>query len=112
MYCKSLVIHEFGHALGLIHEHQREDRPFNINVKYVKHNFEKLGMPSYKATKENIINTYPNIHVDKSKFEDALNNKEELFEFQKKNCDDIRQHFLEVNEKNKQKFLNTIKYII
>jgi len=69
LYCKSLVIHEFGHALGLIHEHQREDRPFNINVKYVKHNFEKLGMPSYKAAKENIIDTYPNIHVDKSKFD-------------------------------------------
>jgi hypothetical protein len=44
-----------------------------------------------------------------------LENKTDEFlikRIQKKNCDDIRQHFLEVNEKNKQKFLNTIKYII
>jgi len=67
-------------------------------------NNEYLSKSLYKLRK--------GFFVDKSKFEDALNNKEELFEFQKKNCDDIRQHFLEVNEKNKQKFLNTIKYII
>lgn len=68
-YCKSMVMHEFGHALGLIHEHQREDRPFSINVKYVKNNFEKLGMPSYDAAKENIIKTYQNINVSRSRFD-------------------------------------------
>ena len=50
--------------------------------------------------------------VDKVKFDDLLNNKEELLEFQKKNCDNIRQYFLEVNKTNKQKFLNTIKFIL
>jgi glycosyltransferase involved in cell wall biosynthesis len=50
--------------------------------------------------------------VDKVKFDDLLNEKEELFEFQKKNCDNIRQYFLEVNKTNKQKFLNTIKFIL
>jgi len=49
--------------------------------------------------------------VDKVNFDELLNNKEELFEFQKKNSDNIRQHFLHVNKINKQKFLNTIKFI-
>jgi len=62
-YCKSLVMHEFGHALGLIHEHQREDRPFNLDLKYIKKNYEKLGMPSFEAAKENIIKTYNNLNV-------------------------------------------------
>jgi glycosyltransferase involved in cell wall biosynthesis len=50
--------------------------------------------------------------VDKVNFDELLNNKEELFEFQKKNSDNIRQHFLHVNKINKQKFLNMIEYII
>lgn len=28
---KFLILHEFGHALGLIHEHQREDAPILYN---------------------------------------------------------------------------------
>ena len=50
--------------------------------------------------------------IDENKFDELLNNKEELFEFQKKNCDNIRQHFLDVNKINKQKFLDILKYII
>jgi hypothetical protein len=41
-----------------------------------------------------------------------LNNKEELFKFQKKNSENIRQYFLNMNKINKQKFLNMIEYII
>jgi hypothetical protein len=67
-------------------------------------NYEYLSNPLYKLRK--------GYFVDKSKFEDMLNNKEDLFEFQKNNCDNIRHHFLEVNDKNKRKLLNTIKYII
>ena len=40
-----------------------------------------------------------------------MNNKEELFEFQKNNSDNIRKYFLDTNNKNKQKFLNTISFI-
>jgi len=50
--------------------------------------------------------------VDKINFDEILNNKEELFEFQKKNCDKIRQYFLHVNKTNKEKFLNTINFIL
>ena len=50
--------------------------------------------------------------IDENKFDELLNNKEELFEFQKKNCDNIRQYFLDVNKINKQKFLDILKYII
>ena len=50
--------------------------------------------------------------IDEQKLEELLNNKEQLFEFQKTNCSQIRHHFIEVNNKNKQKFLNIIKSIL
>ena len=66
-------------------------------------NYEFLNTNDYKLRKGYI--------VDEVKVKELLNNKEELLEFQKKNCDNIRQHFLDVNTTNKQKFLNTIVYI-
>jgi hypothetical protein len=71
-------------------------------VNNVNYNF--LNTNKYKLRKGYI--------VDKIKFNELIDNKNDLFEFQKKNCDDIRQHFLDVNKINKQKFLNVIKYII
>jgi len=68
-YCKSLVLHEFGHALGLVHEHQREDRPFNLNINYIRKNFKKMGMPTFEIAKENIINTYDPKSILKSRFD-------------------------------------------
>ncbi len=72
-------------------------------------NYEYLSNPLYKLRK--------GYFVDKSKFEDTLNNKEYLFEFQKNNCDNIRHHFLE-NCKNHfyiqlefSTFMMTNKYI-
>ena len=50
--------------------------------------------------------------VDRIEFKKLMDNKEELFEFQKKNCDNIRKYFLDFNKTNKQKFLNTIKFIL
>ena len=67
-------------------------------------NYEFLSASMYK-----LRNGY---FIDKSKFEEMLNNKEELFEFQKNNSENIRNHFLEVNRKNKQKLLNIFKLVI
>jgi hypothetical protein len=50
--------------------------------------------------------------VDDIKVKDLLNNKEGLLEFQKKNSENIRQYFLNMNKINKRKFLNTIEYVI
>lgn len=71
---------------------------YNYNTDY-----EFLNTKNYKFRKGYVVN--------EAKFKEVLYNKEELFEFQKKNCDNIRQHFLDVNKTNKQKFLNTIKFI-
>ena len=68
-YCKAMVIHEFGHALGFIHEHQREDRPFEFNIDYIKNNYLKMGMPSYKAAVENIIKKYSINRINYSDFD-------------------------------------------
>lgn len=78
-----------------------------VSIKYTyEHviNCEFLSTKKYKFRK--------GYFVDKLKFKSLFDNKEELFEFQKKNKDDIRNFFLTVNKNNKNKFLNIIKYII
>jgi glycosyltransferase involved in cell wall biosynthesis len=47
--------------------------------------------------------------VDENEFSDLLNEKDKLLEFQKKNKELIREYFLYINNKNKEKFLNIIK---
>ena len=66
-------------------------------------NYEFLNTNDYKLRNGYII--------DGVKVKELLNNKDELLEFQKKNEGLIREHFLYINEKNKEKFLNTIKFI-
>lgn len=78
-----------------------------VPVKYIyEHaiNCEFLSTKKYKFRK--------GYFVDRIKFNELLNNKEELFEFQKKNHSNIRHHFLYTNKINKNKFLNIIKYIL
>ena len=66
--------------------------------------YEFLNTKNYKLRKGYI--------VDDTKVKELLSKKDELLEFQKKNCDNIRQHFLDINKINKQKFLKTIEHII
>ena len=66
-------------------------------------NYEFLNTNDYKLRKGYI--------VDGIEVKELLNNKEELLEFQKKNKELIREYFLYINEKNKQKFLKTIEFI-
>ena len=65
--------------------------------------YEFLNTKNYKLRKGYI--------VDNTKVKELLSKKDELLEFQKKNCDNIRQHFLDINKTNKQKFLKTIEFI-
>ncbi len=66
-------------------------------------NYEFLNTNDYKLRNGYI--------VDDIKVKELLNNKEGLLEFQKKNKELIREYFLYINEKNKQKFLKTIEFI-
>lgn len=68
-YCKSLVLHEFGHSLGLIHEHQRSNRPFAWDKRYIKENYLKLGMPTVKSARENIFKICNVNNTVKSRFD-------------------------------------------
>ena len=55
----AVVVHEFGHLLGMIHEHSREDVPFTWNKDVV---YKALGCPPNCWDKNvvdfNIFNTY------------------------------------------------------
>lgn len=81
-------------------------------VKFVKikdihtynENYKFLNTKDYKFRKGYL--------VCESKFNELLNNKEELLDFQRKNKELIRKHFLYINEKNKQKFLNIINLVL
>jgi len=50
--------------------------------------------------------------VDKNNLYNLLGDRKELFEFQKNNCESIRHHFLNVNKRNKEKFLNNIEHLL
>jgi len=58
-FLQSAVLHEFGHAFGLEHEHQREDRPFTWDIAWMKENIDKLGLDTWKDVVFNYINTTP-----------------------------------------------------
>lgn len=54
------VIHEFGHALGMLHEHQNnlfESNPIKLNINAVKTYYRNLGMGDEGAA-TNVIDTY------------------------------------------------------
>ena len=73
------------------------------NVYSYNTNYEFLNTKNYKFRKGYV--------VDETKFEEVINNKEELFDYQKKNKELIRDHFLYINNKNKENFLNVFKFI-
>lgn len=67
-------------------------------------NYEFLNTNKYKFRKGYFINNI--------EFRKLIQNKNELFEFQKENKELIRDYFLYVNNKNKEKFLNCIEHIL
>lgn len=73
------------------------------NVYSYNTNYEFLNTKNYKFRKGYV--------VDETKFEEVINNKEELFDYQKKNKELIRDYFLYINNKNKENFLNVFKFI-
>ncbi len=81
-------------------------------VKFVSIQKEETFVINHRFLNNNLFKFRKGYFVSKSKIDELLNEKEYLFEFQKNKRWDIRQHFLDVNVTNKNKFLNTIKAIL
>ncbi len=104
MSCGKLVICS---EIPVFKEYLDPDLVKFIRIKDVytyNENYKFLNTKDYKLRKGYL--------VCESEFNELLNNKKELFDFQNKNKESIRRHFLSVNGKNKQKFLNIINSIL
>lgn len=86
------VRHELGHALGLIHEHQREDRDtyvtvFRNNIKFNEYdNFQKITRPMAAFT---FYDTYSLMHYQSDAFA-----KPGFFSMQRKNGSNIARNLI------------------
>lgn len=58
IYRKTTILHEFGHMLGLGHEHQRADRPDYLNDGSLLRDCMKNQKQSKKWCKNNLLNKY------------------------------------------------------
>ena len=59
------IQHEFGHALGLKHEHQHPDRTLDLNRENIYDEYEKRGRFSYEADND-IVRTFSRHQVQAS----------------------------------------------
>lgn len=55
-----VILHEFGHALGLVHEHQSPKRVINFNLQYLLKYYEKPPFEwNENLVRDNIIKKIP-----------------------------------------------------
>ncbi|AZF36015.1 hypothetical protein C4J87_1242 [Pseudomonas sp. R1-43-08] len=63
------IQHEFGHAIGLKHEHQHPDRTLDLNRQNIYDEYASRGEPSYKA-KNDILRPFSRKEVKTSNYDD------------------------------------------
>jgi serralysin len=64
-----VVVHEFGHLLGMIHEHQRGDAPFKWNKEFVYAEMLRTNKWSHQQVDENIFDQTAMNTLNASKFD-------------------------------------------
>jgi len=102
--CSKLVICS---EIPVFKEYLNPDLVKFVSTEYIcqyTKSFEFLNTDKYKFRR--------GYFVDPIEFKKLMDNKEELFEFQRVNKDNIRCHYLDVTDKNKNRLLHTIKNII
>lgn len=69
---KRLTLHEFGHALGLVHEHQRPDTQIEWNTMFVNNYFKTSYNWTDEMIKRNLYDVYDKNEVNSSDVVDPL----------------------------------------
>jgi hypothetical protein len=62
------ILHEFGHALGCIHEHQHPTAGIRWNEKEIIDDFIKYGWDEEKI-RHNVLNTFPQDDISNSEYD-------------------------------------------
>jgi hypothetical protein len=66
---RRVILHEFGHALGLIHEHMRPDSPVIWKEKAVFDYYHKLAGWDENTVRYQVIDPYNQNVIDKTPFD-------------------------------------------
>jgi len=67
---RSIILHEFGHVLGMLHEHQHPESDINWNLSIIYNYYQKYFNWSKEMVDNNILYKYNNKDIIKNNYDE------------------------------------------